>query len=58
MRLLLILLLFPSSAYAYIDPGSGMFILQSIFAALGALLFLLKNPLQALRKLLSLFKKK
>jgi hypothetical protein len=33
---------FPASAYAYLDPGSGSFILQIIIASIMGLIFMVK----------------
>jgi hypothetical protein len=46
-----------SPAYAYIDPGSSLLLLQGLFAALGAGLTLFKKPWQFLAKLFSREKK-
>lgn len=35
-------LVFPQKAYAYLDPGSGSFILQVILASLVGMLFAIK----------------
>ncbi len=53
---LLIVFLFNSTnAYAYIDPGAGAFILQSIIAFLGIVAFYLGYPIRIIK---SFFKKK
>ena len=46
-----------SPAYAYIDPGSSLLMLQGLFAALGAALTLFKKPWQMLAKLFAREKK-
>lgn len=38
-------------AHAYIDPGSGMLLLQGLFAAVGGILAFVKKPREALAKL-------
>ena len=43
---LTLLLLSPLEANAYIDPGSGMLIIQSVIAFIGAAAFFLKNPIK------------
>lgn len=43
----------PSIAYAYVDPGSGMLLLQGLVAAVGALLFAIRNPRQFFRNLMA-----
>jgi hypothetical protein len=42
-------LLLHSSAWAYVDPGSGMLIWQGVLAAIGAILVFLRNPLQVIK---------
>lgn len=39
-------LLFPCSAHAYIDPGSGLLLLQGLLALIGGLVVFLKNPVK------------
>jgi hypothetical protein len=47
-----------SPAYAYIDPGSSLLLLQGLFAALGAALTFFRKPWQMLAKLFTREKKK
>ncbi len=60
--LLIILLLNPSFAYAYLDPGSGGFIIQMLIAFIASIVLFFKNGMMYLRnfffKFLSLFSKK
>jgi hypothetical protein len=35
-------------AYAYVDPGSGLLAIQSMFAALGAAVYFLRRRISAL----------
>ena len=42
--LLLLMLVFPSTSHAYIDPGSGMIILQGLIAILGGCIVFIRNP--------------
>lgn len=46
-------LVFPSSAYAYLDPGSGSFIFQVIIATLAGTGFLIKLQWSKVKKLFS-----
>ena len=39
---MLLYLVFPSSAYAYLDPGTGSYIFQLLIAGIVGLLFLVK----------------
>ncbi|WP_349742759.1 hypothetical protein [Roseateles cavernae] len=48
----------PLSAFAYVDPGSGMLIWQGLLALLGAVLIFMRNPIEAIKRLLSRFKRK
>lgn len=41
----------PSTAWAYIDPGSGMLIWQGAIALIGGLLAMIRNPIATLRDL-------
>jgi len=46
----------PSIAFAYIDPGSSLLLIQGILAALGALLIFLRNPIVGVRRIISKIK--
>lgn len=46
----ILLLIFPIHAHAYVDPGTGMLLWQGLIAATGVLLFLIRNPKDALKK--------
>ena len=48
---LLVFCLNPSTAYAYLDPGTGSFFLQFILAFIFALIFSLRKYWLKLRKL-------
>ena len=53
--------LIPISAHAYIDPGTGAVIIQSLIAFLAAVFFYLKNPIllwKIIKKVFSKNKKK
>ena len=54
----LLALALSTPAYAYIDPGSSLLMLQGLFAALGAALTFFKKPWQMLARLFSREKKK
>lgn len=51
LRFFFIVLLFPLPAFAYIDPGTGLLMLQGLFAAIGALVIFVKNPIKTLKRL-------
>ena len=55
LAVLLSLLSFPGAAFAYIDPGAGMLLLQAVIAAIGAALIFVRRPFEWIaRKLKSL----
>jgi hypothetical protein len=43
----------PAIAFAYVDPGTGAYIVQSIMALIGAATFYAMRPIRFLRNLLS-----
>ena len=45
----------PMVANAYIDPGNGAYMLQAIFAIVGAGLFYLRHPIRTLKALFERF---
>lgn len=49
ISILCIIFLFPSDAFAYIDPGSGMLVWQGVIAAIGAGVIFAKNPVQTIK---------
>ena len=51
LRAALLCVVFSSPAYAYVDPGSALLLLQGLFAAAGAALTFIKKPWQLLAKL-------
>ena len=46
------------SAWAYVDPGSGMLLWQGLIAAIGAVLIFLRNPLSIIRSLIDRIRRK
>jgi len=57
--ILMVIFLLPNSAHAYIDPGSGSYVLQIILASLLGGIFYIKTIWRKIRSLLSnLFAKK
>lgn len=48
---LLIFSALPLSAYAYVDPGSGMLVWQGMIALVGAIIMFGRNPLQSIKAL-------
>ena len=39
----------PTMAFAYIDPGSGAYMVQAVFTVVGAALFYVRHPIRAIR---------
>jgi hypothetical protein len=37
------------SAFAYVDPGSGMLLWQGLVALIGAVLIFFRNPIQVIK---------
>ena len=52
---ILFFLILQNYAFAYIDPGTGAFIIQTLIAVMGAIVFYLGYPIRLLKRL---FKKK
>lgn len=46
-----LLALMPTAAHAYIDSGSGAYMVQALIALIASGLFYLRNPIQALKNL-------
>ena len=44
------LLLLPTTAHAYIDPGSGMLLWQGLLAAIGAVILFVRHPILAIKE--------
>ena len=55
---LLLILFFPTSSYAYIDPGTGGIIIQMIIGAFASVIFFFGNIKAKIKKvLIKIFKK-
>ena len=50
----LILILFPTQAFSYFDPGSGSYLIQLFIAFIASCYFFITNPIQFIK---SFFKK-
>lgn len=48
----------PLSAFAYVDPGSGMMMLQGLIALIGAIVVFIRNPVAAFKRLIERIKRK
>ena len=55
---LFVILLNTDVAFAYIDPGTGSFILQSILAVIATIAFYLGYPIRFIKSFLNKFSKK
>ena len=55
---LLVLIFFPSISYAYFDPGTASFIIQSIIAFLGSVLVFISNPIRFIKNFIKKIKEK
>ena len=49
LRALSLWMILHSSAYAYVDPGSGMLLWQGLVALIGAVLIFFRNPIQTIK---------
>jgi hypothetical protein len=50
IKLIVLLTCFYSiPAYAYIDPGTNLFLLQGLLAILGGLIAFIKNPIEKIK---------
>jgi hypothetical protein len=56
--LTLAMLLSPAPAFAYIDPGTGMLLLQGLLAAVGAVIVFVRNPIKGIKSLLDRLRRK
>ena len=52
LAVLVILMGLPVSAFAYIDPGSGMLLWQGLIAGVGMVLVFVLHPLKAIKRLI------
>lgn len=43
------------SAHAYIDPGTGLLLLQGVLAGLVSLVVFIRNPIKSIKKFLNKF---
>ena len=56
--LVVAILLFPGAASAYVDPGTGAYVLQLLIAVFGAAVFYISRPAQLFRLIRDFFTKK
>ena len=48
----------PLTAHAYVDPGTGMLLVQGLIALIGAIVVFVKNPLASIKSLIARIRKK
>jgi hypothetical protein len=53
-----VMIFFPSVAQAYVDPGTGAYLLQLLIAVFGAAVFYISKPAELLKLIRSFFSKK
>lgn len=56
--ILICLILLPTKAFSYFDPGSGSYIIQLIIAFIASCYFFITNPIQSIKNFINKFKKK
>lgn len=58
LAFLLTMIGFPSLAFAYVDPGTGILLWQGLIALVGGLLVFFSHPLKWIKNLLERFRRK
>ena len=53
-----LVLLFPGTAFAYVDPGTGAYLLQLLITIFGAVMFYISRPGQLFRVIREFFSRK
>jgi hypothetical protein len=48
----------PATAFAYVDPGTGMLLVQGLVALIGAVVVFVKNPIASIKSLIARLRKK
>jgi hypothetical protein len=49
LKIFYLSLILAPSAFAYVDPGSGMLLWQGLVALIGAVLIFFRNPIQVIK---------
>lgn len=49
LKIIYLSLILTPSAFAYVDPGSGMLLWQGLVALIGAVLIFFRNPIQVIK---------
>jgi len=50
VSVVIVLTMAPTLSFAYIDPGNGAYMVQALFAMVGAALFYLRHPVRSLKE--------
>jgi len=58
IAVLISIAIYPSVAYAYVDPGTGAYLLQLLIALFGAVVFYASRPMQLFRLIREYFSRK
>lgn len=58
LRIAMLLAVLPLSAHAYVDPGTGMLLVQGLIALVGAIVVFVKNPIASIKALIARLRKK
>jgi hypothetical protein len=53
-----VVLILPGTAHAYVDPGTGAYLLQLLIAVFGAIVFYVSRPLELFKLIRAYFTKK
>lgn len=56
--LAIFILLFPGTAFAYVDPGTGAYLLQLLITVFGAVMFYISRPGQLFKMIREFFSRK
>jgi len=51
VAVVVVLAMAPTLAFAYIDPGNGAYMVQALFALMGAAFFYLRHPIRTLKSI-------
>ena len=46
----MLVLIFPTVAFAYIDPGTGAYVVQSVIAVCSAVVFYVSHPIRLIER--------
>ena len=55
---LVFVILYPTKAFSYFDPGSGSYLIQLFIAFIASCYFFVTNPIQSIKSFLNKLKKK